>query len=184
MTWVEPKTNWESGHGVKSSDLNRIEGNINYAMLPKVFNLDGNMSKGDGVERNRVHLLSWLPFSLDNEFSERLVITLRQSTPVYAIGLPTINLHEDFSLFVGLLPGDFTFPNNRMILESNFSHINKLDLKISPIFNSDVVVMGDRFSSGAYVCVGISLRTTASYSAIGENAHISVTFAVVPHNVT
>jgi len=28
MAWIEPKTNWESGHGVKSSDLNRIEGNI------------------------------------------------------------------------------------------------------------------------------------------------------------
>jgi len=55
MAWIQPKTDWNPGDGIKASDLNRIEDNIAYLRRSIVLSGEAhNISTGDPIDMNVV----------------------------------------------------------------------------------------------------------------------------------
>jgi len=176
MAWEKPKTDWQPGDGIKATDLNRIERNIDHLSKPDIFTI-GTVAKPSGnVGADSVYIIDCLPFvaTSSNTLDRVAYLCLRQANRI-------INLSgtQRYTLVVGMInrntQGSAEIRPGINVQKSNVSIFTE-DIVQDDFFSTEkkaiiaprgVVLVGISASIGSLELPGV-VRASATFSIVNH----------------
>ncbi|MCL2690425.1 MAG: hypothetical protein FWE57_11355 [Chitinispirillia bacterium] len=174
MAWREPRTDWIPGGGIKASDFNRIEGNIEYLASPS-FTLKGMLPfiNHTGLSPTKAIIIDALPVTI-NGVNKKVVTTLQQMTA--EVSYQAGHTRCIYQLIIGLLPSNFFFKGQTEVDVSIFRQAVRFDIPELVNIASAPIAEWQNLG-GASIALGITTQNVGNGAL--EGGVVSMSFSLV-----